>query len=95
MYLFFPPESPIRFGVSAGAGTIFSWVHSTSLPVFFDPYVDIASLWLETSLPWFAITLRSDLKYTLGGQTPNLLGQGVILLAGFLPPVSLGVLFKW
>jgi hypothetical protein len=95
VYLFLPPESPFRLGVSTGAGAIFSWVQSTSLPVFFDPYVDIASLWVEASLPWFSLTLRSDVKYTLGGQAPNLLGQGVILWAGFLPPISLGVLFRW
>ena len=95
VYLFFPPESLVRAGVSAGAGAIFSWVQATSLPVFFDPYVDIASLWMEANLPWFSITLRSDLKYALGGPAPNLLGQGVILWAGVLPPISLGVLFKW
>ncbi len=95
VYLYFPPESPFRVGASAGGGAIFSWVQSTNLPVFFDPYVDIASLWIETNLPWFSITLRSDLKYALGGQGPNLLGEGLILWAGFLPPISLGVLFRW
>ncbi len=94
-YLFLPPESPFRFGVSAGAGAVFSWVQAVNLPVFFDPYVEIASLWMEANLPWFSITLRSDVKYTLGGQSPNLLGQGVMLWAGILPPISLGVLFKW
>ena len=95
VYLLFPPESLFRFGVSAGAGAIFSWVQSTSLPVFFDPYVDFVSLWIETNLPWFSLTLRSDLKYSLGGQSPNLLGEGLVLWAGFLPPISLGVLFRW
>ena len=95
VYLFFPPGSLFRFGVSAGAGAIFSWIPSTSLPVFFDPYVDLVSLWIETNLPWFSLTLRSDLKYALGGQTPNLLGEGLVFSGGFLPPISLGVLFKW
>jgi hypothetical protein len=95
VYLFFPPESLFRFGVSSGAGAIFSWVQSTSLPVFFDPYVDFVSLWIETNLPWFSLTLRSDLKYSLGGQAPNLLGEGLVLWAGFLPPICLGVLFRW
>jgi len=95
LYLFFPPESVFRFGVSTGAGAFFSWVQSTSLPVFFDPYVDIASLWIETQLPWFSLALRSDLKYALGGPSPNLLGQGLVLWGGIFPPISLGVIFKW
>lgn len=95
VYLVFPPESLFRFGVSAGAGSIFSWVQSTSLPVFFDPYVDLVSLWVETNLPWVTLTLRSDLKYSLGGQAPNLLGEGLLLWGGFLPPITLGVLFRW
>jgi hypothetical protein len=94
-YLFFPPDSLFRLGVSAGGGAIFSWTHAADAPVFFDPYVDIASLWCELNLPWVSISLRSDLKYAVGGQSPNLLGQGVILWGGFLPPISLGVLFKW
>jgi hypothetical protein len=94
-YLFFPPDSPFRLGVSAGIGAIFSWIPVTGTPVFFDPYVDIASLWVELSFPRVSISLRSDLRYAMGGQTPNLLGQGVILWAGFLPPISLGVMYKW
>jgi hypothetical protein len=94
-YMFFPPDSPFRLGISAGGGAIFSWTFADAVPVYFDPYVDIANLWIELNLPWVSISLRSDLKYALGGQAPNLLGQGVILWAGFLPPLSLGVLFKW
>ena len=71
--------------LSSGAGAFFSWVQSTSLPVFFDPYVDIASVWIETRLPWFSLTLRSDLKYSLGGPPPNLLGQGLVLWGGIFP----------
>lgn len=94
-YLFFPPSSPFRLGLSTGGGAILSWTKAPNIPVFFDPYVDIANLWIELNISWFSISLRSDLKYSLGGQAPNLLGQGVILWGGFLPPISLGVLFKW
>jgi hypothetical protein len=94
-YLFFPPDFPFRLGVSAGTGAILSWSPAPGVPVFFDPYMDIVNLWIELNLQQFSISLRSDLKYALGGPTPNLLGQGLILWAGFLPPISLGVTFKW
>jgi hypothetical protein len=94
-YLFFPPDSLFRLGVSVGGGAIFSWNQSPGVPVFFDPYLDIVSLWVEANLPWFSVSLRSDLEYALGGPAPNLLGQGLVLWAGFLPPITLGVLLKW
>ena len=94
-YLFFPPESPFRLGVSAGTGAIVSWTQAPGVPVFFDPYMDLVNLWIELNLQWISISLRSDLKYAIGGPTPNLLGQGVILWGGFLPPISLGVTLKW
>ncbi len=94
-YLFFRPESLFRLGLSAGGGAFFSWTPFATAPVFFDPYVDIINLWVELNLPWVSLSLRSDLRYALGGPSPNLLGQGVILWAGFLPPISLGVVFKW
>jgi TolB-like protein len=94
-YVLFPPDSAFRLGVSAGVGAIFSWVPSSTVPVFFDPYVDIANLSLELNLPRLSIFLRSGLQYTLGGATPNLLGQGIDLWEGFLPPLTLGALFTW
>ena len=94
-YLFFPPDLPFRLGVSAGIGAIFSWDQGGDVPVYFDPYVDIANLWLELNLPPVSFWLRGELEYALGGPTPNLLGQGFVLGPGSLPPISLGVLFRW
>jgi hypothetical protein len=94
-YLFFPADCPFRLGISAGTGAIFSWSQALGMPVFFDPYMDIVNLWIELNLPWVSISLRSDLKYAIGGPSPNLLGQGLILWAGTIPPISLGVTFKW
>ena len=94
-YLFFPPESLFRIGVSAGGGAVVSWVSNTTLPLFVDAYVDIVNAWAEMNVGWFSLFLRSELKYAVGGQTPNLLGQGIVLWAGVVPPITLGVLLKW
>ena len=94
-YLFFPPESLFRIGVSTGGGAVVSWVSSTTLPLFVDAYVDIVNAWAEMNVGWFSLFLRSELKYAVGGQTPNLLGQGLVLWAGVVPPITLGVLLKW
>ena len=47
LYLFFPPESGFRMGVSSGFGTILTYIPSTNLPLYTDVYINIFSLWSE------------------------------------------------
>ena len=95
LYLFLPPQSGFRFGVSAGVGTILTWIPSTSLPLYTDVYINILSLWTEwrvAGLPMFA---RIELKVPLGIGN-NLLGLGPpIHWGGVLPPIALGVVIPW
>ncbi len=96
LYLFRPPEAAFRFGISAGMGTIFTWIPGTTLPIFTDVYINILSLWSEWrtwGLPMFA---RIEVKLPLGVGN-NLLGgnQGPLLWNQLLPPITLGVVIPW
>jgi hypothetical protein len=94
-YIFFPPDSPFRLGVALGFGGIFSTVLGTALPLFIDPYLDLFSYWIEWNFPSLSLFLRVDMKYALGGAGPNLLGIGMITWGGWIPPIGLGVAFRW
>ena len=93
LYLFLPPESGFRFGISAGVGTILTYIPSA--PIFTDIYVNILSLWGEWRVAGIPMFSRVDLKIPLGVGN-NLLGQGNPIHWGqFLPPVTLGVVIPW
>ena len=47
LYLFLPPESGFRFGISAGVGTILTYIPSGNLPIFTDVYINLLSIWGE------------------------------------------------
>jgi hypothetical protein len=92
-YLFFPPDSPFRMGVSAGIGAIFTGIIGANAPVYSDLYLDVANLWIELNLPEMSFFLRQEAKYATGIGV-NLLGRGMIMVSGFLPPLTVGVSFK-
>ena len=91
-YLFFGPESLFRMGVAGGVGVILSDSLSGG-GLFEDAYLNYLTGWVELNLPAFSVFLQSQAKYTLGiGQ--NLLQRQTMTVLG-VPPITLGVLFKW
>ena len=95
LYLFRPPESGFRTGISAGFGTILTYIPSTNLPLYTDLYVNLLSLWSEWRVSGVPMFARIELKVPLGIGN-NLLGLGPPLhWGGFLPPITIGVLIPW
>ena len=96
LYLFRPPEAGFRFGLSAGVGTILTWIPATSLPLFTDVYINILSLWAEWKAWGIPMFVRVETKLPLGIGN-NLLGSGgpPLLWGGFFPPITLGVVIPW
>jgi len=96
LYLFKPPESGFRLGISAGIGTILTWIPSTSLPLYTDVYLNVLSLWSEWRAWGLPIFARIELKIPLGIGN-NLLGlPGPPMHWGpFFPPITLGVVIPW
>jgi hypothetical protein len=92
-YLFFPPDFPVRLGISSGAGMIVTISGAGVLPPAVDLYLNVMSWWIETSLLGPVIFLRQELKFALGAGY-NYLGTQWITPAG-LPPMTLGVMFRW
>ena len=95
LYLFLPPQSDFRFGVSSGVGTILSWIPGTSLPLYTDVYLNLLSLWAEYKVAGFPILARVELKIPLGIGS-SLLAPGTPLTwSGGLPPITIGVVLPW
>ena len=95
LYLFMPPQSNFRFGLSTGVGTILSWIPGTTLPLYTDVYLNLLSLWAEYKVAGFPILLRMDLKIPLGVGA-NLLGGGnVVTWGGGIPPITIGMVLPW
>ncbi len=96
-YVFLPPNSLVRLGISTGLGFIVSEMPGggANLPSYVDGYLNILSPWVELNLPSVSFFLRPEVKLTLGATGPNLLGRTVILAGNVFPPVTLGALFKW
>ncbi len=94
LYLIWPPESPFRFGISAGVGKYLTWVPSTSLPVYSDIYINPLSIWAEYKIWGLTFLLRVQAKIALGMGT-NLLGTNFISGGPLFVPVTLGVVFPW
>jgi hypothetical protein len=92
-YLFFPPDFPVRLGISSGAGMVITMSGGGVLPPAVDLYLNVMSWWIETSLLGPVIFLRQELKFALGVGY-NYLGTQWITAAG-LPPMTLGVMFRW
>jgi hypothetical protein len=92
-YLFFPPDSVVRFGVSTGAGAILSYLTGPASSSYTDLYLDVFNWWLETRVLGPVIFLRQEWKFTTGGGS-SLLGTGWMMI-GNVPPVTLGVMFRW
>ncbi len=90
-YLLFAPDSPLRLGVSTGAGLIASVMTTTGFPSYADFYLDVANIWIEFRLGGMVFFVRQEYKYSMGYGT-NLLGQGWLI--NRFPPTTLGVLFQ-
>jgi len=92
-YLFFPPDSPVRFGVSTGVGWILTALTGPAATSYADPYWDVINWWVETKLLGPIIFLRQEWKFTTG-EGPSLLGKGWMMVQG-VPLMTLGVMFRW
>ena len=91
LYLFLPPENNFRFGISAGVGTVLTYVPATNLPLYTDVYINLLSLFFEYKVAGYPVLARIELKVPLGIGN-SLLGLGAPLhWGGFLPPIALGV----
>ena len=94
LYLFWPPESSFRLGISAGFGTILTWVPRTSLPVYTDVYVNVLNIWAEYHIWDVTFLLRIQAKVALGLGN-NVLGTNFISGGPLGIPVTLGVVVPW
>ena len=94
LYLFWPPESAFRFGISAGFGTYLTWVPATSLPVYTDVYINLLNIWAEYRIWNVTFLLRIQGKVALGLGT-NVLGTNFISGGPLFIPVTLGVVLPW
>jgi hypothetical protein len=94
LYLFLPPQSTFRMGISAGAGVILTSIPLTSLPLFTDVYINLLSAWLEWRPGDFTLLFEIQGKLTLG-IGDNLLGKNGLHWGPFLPPLKLGVVIPW
>jgi hypothetical protein len=92
-YLFFPPDFPVRLGISGGAGVIATIPVSPALRPAADWYLNVINWWLETNFLGPVIFLRQEWKFTLGAGD-NYLGTNWIMPA-HIPPMTLGVMFRW
>jgi hypothetical protein len=93
VYLFFPPESVFRLGVSAGMGAIFTAFPFSNVPAASDLYLNVLNLWAELNLPAFSLFFREEVKYA-AGIGYNLLGSGWVMVNGSFPPLTAGVSIK-
>ncbi|HTZ52435.1 MAG TPA: hypothetical protein VMF68_12285, partial [Spirochaetia bacterium] len=95
LYLFLPPQSDFRFGLSTGVGAILTWIPGTTLPLYTDVYLDLLSFWVEYKVAGYPILLRSSVKIPLGVGS-NLLGSGnPMTWGGGIPPITVGVVLPW
>lgn len=93
-YLFFPPESVFRMGISAGLGVLVSQVGAAGISAYGDPYVSLGSPWCEVRLGDASLLLRVDLKVTFR-TAASILRPELLHWGGFFPPVTLGVVLPW
>jgi hypothetical protein len=93
-YLFFRPDSPIRFGLAAGLGLIVTTLSSPDTSWHTDFYLTLASPWVEWNYRSWLVYLRADARYVLD-IGPNLIGGDWFAARGSGPPLTLGVARKW
>jgi len=94
LYLFWPPESAFRLGISAGFGTYLSWVPATTLPIYTDVYINMVNVWAEYHIWDVTFLLRIQAKVSLG-LGKNVLGTNFISGGPLGIPVTLGVVLPW
>ncbi len=91
-YIFFPPTSPFRMGLSTGFGALLTTVIQDKMLFYTDFYFNVINFWVEWNLPRLSFFVRSEMRYTLG-IGPNLLGMNIVNLAD-TPPITLGAMLK-
>ena len=94
LFLFWPPESSFRLGISAGFGTYLTWVPGTTLPLYTDVYIDFLTIWFEWRVWDVTLLFRVQGKVSLGVGT-NVLGTNIIAGGPLGLPVTLGVVLPW
>lgn len=92
-YLFFPPGSLVRVGLSAGAGAILSFLTIAGSPSYADLYLNPINLWVETKIRGITVFFRQEWKFSLG-LSNNLLGSDWVMVANSFPPMTIGIEIK-
>ena len=92
-YLFFPPDFPVRLGISTGVGIVVTIPASAVVPPAADIYLNVINWWVETRVLGPVIFLRQEWKFTTGVGF-NYLGTQWMTVAN-IAPMTLGVLFRW
>jgi hypothetical protein len=92
-YLFFPPGSVVRLGVSTGLGAIFSFQPIAAAHPYADFYLNVVNWWLEANIKGITFFFRQEWKFTLG-LVNSLLGRDWMMVAGAFPPMTLGIELK-
>lgn len=92
-YFFLPPGSPVRFGMSTGAGGVLSLTTNGGLRPYLDLYLNIANWWLEARLWGVTVFFRQELKYSIGLDSGGL-ERGMVMVGGQVPPMTVGVVLR-
>lgn len=93
-YLFSGPDSALRLNLSTGAGFILTYFSVPGQGAYVDFYLNIVNVSFELNLRRWALFWRGEAKYALGiGK--SLLSRGWLNMAGGLPPMTVGFMWKW
>jgi hypothetical protein len=92
-YVFFPPSSPVRLGVSTGLGAIFSFQPIAAAHPYVDFYLDVVNWWVEANIKGITFFFRQEWKFALG-LANNLLGRDWVMVANSFPPMTIGIELK-
>lgn len=92
-YIFFPAGSPVRFGLSTGAGAVFSLSSQPGSHVFVDLYLNVINWWVEAKLWGITTFFRQELKFA-AGLDEGLLKRGLMMVGGSLPPMTVGIVVR-
>ncbi len=92
-YVFFPPGSLIRLGVSTGIGAIVSFQPIAAAHPYADFYLNPINVWVEADIKGITFFVRQEWKYTLG-LANNLLGRDWMMVVNSFPPMTIGIEIK-
>jgi len=92
-YVLLPPSSPVRLGLSAGAGAILSFLTIAGAPSYADLYLNPINVWVEARIKGITVLFRQEWKFSLG-LANNLLDKGWLMVSNSFPPMTIGIEIK-